>query len=292
MIQKLSPCKINLLLNTLGKGKDGFHELETVIMPVALHDELSYEPKTKGGIELTIEGSALSAGPDNLIVRAAAEFFSKSMTSEHIAIHLKKNIPLEAGLGGGSANAAVTLTTLNEISSNPLPYEDLKTIAASLGSDVPFFLQDKPALGEGRGEQVISLPAFKSLKGKALFLVKPGFGVSTPWAYNSLQRFPDLLNGRPGRGKELATALDENDLSQASTLFFNSLEGPVLEKFPILRLFQTKLKALGAEVTLMSGSGSTTFAIFPDLPSADNAIEGFRQDFGATHWIHTTELNA
>ena len=291
MIQKLSPCKINLLLNILGKRDDGFHELETILMPVPLYDELSYETKAQGGIQLTIEGAALSAGPDNLIIKAATAFFSKTKAKDHVAIRLKKNIPMEAGLGGGSSNAAATLTALNKISGKPLSEEELKTIAASLGSDVPFFLQDKPALGEGRGEQVISLPAFKALKGKVLFLVKPGFGVSTPWAYNSLQRFPELLNGRPGRGKELAAALDKVDLSQASKLFFNSLEGPVLEKFPILQLFQTKLIALGAEVTLMSGSGSTTFAIFPDLDCADKAIEGFKQDFGPTHWIHTMELS-
>ncbi len=260
-------------------------------MPVPLYDELNFETKAQGGIQLTIEGSDLSTGSDNLIVKAATEFFAKTKLKGDIAIHLKKNIPMEAGLGGGSANAAVTLNALNEISGKPLSQEKLKNIAASLGSDVPFFLQDKPALGEGRGEQVISLPAFNALTGKTIFLVKPGFGVSTPWAYSSLQRFPDLLNGRPGRGKELAAALDQKDLGKASTLFFNSLEGPVLEKFPILLLFQTKLKSLGAEVTLMSGSGSTTFAIFSDLDSANKAIEGFRHDFGPTHWIHTSELN-
>lgn len=291
MIRKLSPCKINLLLNILGKRKDGFHELETILMPVPLYDELNFERTTQGGIQLTIEGADLSAGTDNLIVKAAQKFSEKCKIDNHIAIHLIKNVPMEAGLGGGSANAAITLNALNEISGSPLSNQELQDIAVTLGSDVPFFLQKSPAMGEGRGEQIISLPPFKALAGKALFLVKPHFGISTPWAYKSLQRFPENLNGRPGRGKELAQALKNDALSQAAPLFYNSLEGPVLEKYPILQLFQTKLKSLGAEVTLMSGSGSTTFAIFPNLKCAEEATESFRQDFGSSHWIHTLNLN-
>lgn len=291
MIQKLSPCKINLLLNILGKREDGFHELETILLPVPIHDELTFEWTDGNGLELSIEGASLSTGQDNLIVKAANAFFTKTENHRNISIHLKKRIPMEAGLGGGSANAAVTLSALNEISNDPLSFGQLSKIAATLGSDVPFFLQNQPALGEGRGEQIISLPPLQALKGKALFLVKPGFGISTAWAYKGLQRFPRLLQGQPGRGKELAKALENEDINQAAPLFFNSLEGPVLEKYPLLQLFQTKLRDLGAEVTLMSGSGSTTFAIFPSINDAHKAIEVFKMDFGDTHWIHTTELN-
>ena len=197
---------------------------------------------------------------------------------------------MEAGLGGGSSNAAITLNALNEISGYPLSQQVMEDIAAKIGSDVPFFLHHKPAMAEGRGERVTSLPSFNALIGKTLLLVKPDFGVSTPWAYNALQQSPDLLNGQAGKAKELVSALNGNDLSQASILFFNSLERPVLEKFPILRLFQTTLKASGAEVTLMSGSGSTTFAIFPDKQTTEKAIEDFRQGFGSTHWVYATEL--
>ena len=290
MIQILAPCKINLLLNILGKRDDGFHELETIIMPVPLFDELSYEQKTEGGIQLTVEGAALTEGSDNLIVRAAEAFYSCTHGNRHIGIHLKKRIPMEAGLGGGSSNAAITLNALNEISGYPLSQQVMEDIAAKIGSDVPFFLHHKPAMAEGRGERVTSLPSFNALIGKTLLLVKPDFGVSTPWAYNALQQSPDLLNGQRGKAKKLVSALNGNDLSQASIFFFNSLERPVLEKFPILRLFQTTLKASGAEVTLMSGSGSTTFAIFPNKQTAEKAIEDFRQGFGSTHWVYATEL--
>ncbi len=291
MIQKLSPCKINLLLNILGKREDGFHALETILMPVPLNDELYFETTSQGGIKLTIEGADLSPGRDNLIIRAAESFCDHAKTTQHVSIHLKKNIPMEAGLGGGSSNAAITLLAMNELSGLPLESETLVKIAASLGSDVPFFLQSNPSLGTGRGEKITSLPPFKALKGKALFLVKPDFGISTGWAYTNLKRFPKLLNGQPGRGTELVKALESSELNQAAPLFFNSLEGPVLEKFPILQLFQNTLSDLGAEVTLMSGSGSTTFGIFPDLDEARSAKEGFCRDFGMNHWIHTTTLD-
>ena len=290
MLQKQSPCKVNLLLNILGKREDGFHELETVMFPVPLCDLLTFDPSGERGIHLTIGGADLSPGSDNLITRAARGFYEKADLEPTVSIHLDKRIPMEAGLGGGSGNAGVTLNALNEMTGKPLNAETLQEIAATLGSDVPFFLQNNPALADGRGEKVVSLPPFPALKNKGLFLVKPGFGVSTGWAYQSLQRFPDLLNGQPGKGKRLVEALQGSDLDSASDLFFNSLEGPVLEKYPLLEIFQTTLRKLGAEVTLMSGSGSTTFALFPSRSAAEQAAEAFVAELGDAHWTQVVEL--
>lgn len=290
MIQKQSPCKINLLLNILGKREDGFHELETVMLPVPLCDLLTFEPSKESGVHLTIAGADLRAGSDNLITRAARGFYEKADLEPAVSIHLDKRIPMEAGLGGGSGNAGVTLNALNEMTGKLLHYEALEEIAATLGSDVPFFLQENPAFADGRGEKVVPLPRFPALKNKGLFLVKPGFGVSTGWAYQSLQRFPDLLNGQPGKGQRLVEALHTSDLASASDLFFNSLEGPVLEKYPLLEIFQTTLCKLGAEVTLMSGSGSTTFALFASQSAAEQAAEAFTGELGDAHWVQVVEL--
>lgn len=291
MLQKQSPCKINLLLNILCKRADGFHELETVMFPVPLYDILSFEPTKAKGVQLTIEGSDLSPGPDNLIVRAANAFYQKADMEPSVSIRLEKRIPMEAGLGGGSGNAGTTLIALNELTGEPLDETVLQEIASTLGSDVPFFLHHSPAIAEGRGEKVITLPSFPALEGKALFLVKPGFGVSTAWAYQNLQRFPDLLNGQAGRGQKLVHALQNRDLSASADLFFNSLEGPVLEKYPLLEIFQTTLRKLGAEVTLMSGSGSTTFALFSNQSAADKASEAFIAEMGDAHWTQVVDLN-
>src|SRR5258706_15102733 len=152
---------------------------------------------------------------------------------------------------------ATTLLGLNELFGSPLSSDRLFELAASLGSDVPFFLQPKPALATGRGERIESIEFFPCLRGRALLLIHPGFGISTPWAYQQLPRFPAALNGQPGRAAKLIKVLQSGQLAAAAAEFYNSLEPPALPKFPLLELFQEFLRANGALVALMSGSGST-----------------------------------
>ena len=127
-------------------------------------------------------------------------FWRRRRIRDGVRLELRKNIPLAAGLGGGSGNAATTLLGLNELFGEPLSPDQLRPIAAALGSDVPFFLQDKPALATGRGEQIQPLGAFPALSGAAFLLIHPGFGIATAWAYQRLARFPAALNGRAGPG--------------------------------------------------------------------------------------------
>jgi 4-diphosphocytidyl-2-C-methyl-D-erythritol kinase len=280
---KTSPCKVNLLLNILGRRADGFHELETIFQPVNLCDELTFE-KTGAEIRLSCSEKSLPTDSGNLIVRAAQKFFAAAGISEGIKIHLEKKIPMAAGLGGGSGNAAITLLALNEIFGNPLTAEKFFEIAAALGSDVPFFLQDKPALATGRGENVQSLENFRALANKAFLLIHPGFGISTPWAYQNLARFPNDLNGQKGRAQKLAARLQTDDLKAAGADFYNSLEAPAFEKFPILKLFKEFLLTNGASAALMSGSGSTTFAICENVADAASLAEKFKSQFGSNCW--------
>jgi len=274
-----SPCKVNLILNILGKREDGFHELETIMHPVNLCDRLNF---ALGAREIQIECNQpdLPTGPENMVHRAAAAFLKSAGIRDGVRIHLEKNIPLAAGLGGGSGNAALTLVGLNELFGHPLPPEELQPIAASLGSDIPFFLQSKPALATGRGEIIKTLDCFSCLEGAAFLLVYPGFGVSTAWTYQQLARFPDSLNGRAGRAEELAAKLHSASLAEASAGFYNSLEAPVLEKYPLLAMLQEFLRASGAAATLMSGSGSTTFAILKSLPEAQALEQKVQAKFG------------
>ena len=288
-LEKKSPCKVNLILNILGQRADGFHELETVMQPVKLFDEISLE-RGGTGIQLTCNIPELPVDSKNLVYRAADEFFKLHNLRAGVRIHLQKNLPLAAGLGGGSGNAATTLLGMNELFGSPLPLKALDSIAATLGSDIPFFLYDQPALATGRGEKVRTLENFPALKGKAFFLVHPGFGISTPWSYQNLARFPKDQNGTPGRAEKLVAALQTNDWNAIRTNVYNSLEAPAFDKFPVLQLYQEFLRENGALVALMSGSGSTTFAIAENLAAADSLAEKFKSQFGDKGWTATVAI--
>ncbi len=288
--KRSSHCKINLLLNILGNRSDGFHELETILHPLPFADLLSFEESPLQGVRLTCNDSRLPVDSGNLVYRAASLFFAASGILSGVDIHLEKRVPLGAGLGGGSSNAAITLLTLNEIFGLPIPPIEMGQLAASLGSDVPFFLQNKPALGTHRGEHITPLEPFACLKGRGLFLIHPGFGISTAWAYQDLSRFPDALNGQKGRATAMIDALRSGTLSEAAHCFYNSLEAPVLSKYPLLVLFQEFLRSHEASVTMMSGSGSTTFAIFEEASRLPHVESAFKTKFGEFAWITSVIL--
>lgn len=288
-LERNSPCKVNLLLNILGRRADGFHELETVMQPVGVCDRLSFSRQT-GGIQLTCDHPALPVDAGNLVHRAAAAFLQAAKITEGARIHLEKHIPLAAGLGGGSGNAAVTLLGLNELFGQPLSAEVLEQIASSLGSDIPFFLQTRPALATGRGERIQPLDFFPALRGAFFVLVHPGFGISTPWAYQQIANHSAALNGQPGRAQQLITRLRGNDLAAAGAAFYNSLEAPVLPKYPLLALYQEFFRTHGAAATLMSGSGSTTFALVRGQTDAEDLAEKFKGKFGDRNWLAVVPL--
>jgi len=286
-----SPCKVNLLLNILGLRPDGFHDLETLFHPVPLCDELTFELAGESGIHFTCDHPELPTDRSNLVVRAAEQFLVEAQQAgQGIRIHLTKRIPLAAGLGGGSSNAAQTLVGLNELLGQPLTLASLDRIAATLGSDVNFFLQDQPARATGRGERVEPLAPFDALRGRGMILYHPGFGISTAWAYRELAQHPEALNGRPGRVDALERALRSGDLAEAGQCFYNSLEAPALHKYPILDLYQRFFRENGAWAALMSGSGSTTFALFPDESTARAAVTPFEAQFGTAGWMQVVCL--
>ena len=274
-----APCKVNLLLNILGKRPDGFHELETVIHPVKLCDELSFR-RQGNKIELTCDLPGLPVDSTNLVHRAASAFLNAAGIGEGVRVHLRKKIPLAAGLGGGSADAAITLLALNELFGKPLDLSQLFALAAALGSDAPFFLQAKPALATGRGEKILRLDFFPALSGYYFLLIHPGFGIATAWAYQQLAKFPKALNGQPGRAQKLVALLRSGDVAVAGAACYNALEAPALDKYPLLAQYQEFLRANGATATLMSGSGSATFAMIDGKAAASELEEKVRAKFG------------
>jgi 4-diphosphocytidyl-2-C-methyl-D-erythritol kinase len=251
-MQILAPAKINLSLRILKRRPDNFHEIETLIAPISLYDEITIQPN-ESGLRFHCDDSGLLA--DNLVVRAVELFFEKIKSKPSIAIELKKKIPHGAGLGGGSSDAATTLLGLNEMFEANLTQDELRELAAQIGSDIPFFIYQSAATCRGRGEIVTPTKLKASWK---LLLLKPEFSVSTPWAYS---RWKD--------SRELP------DISYASqefgdTQFVNDLERPVFEKFVSLAETKRWLQQqpeVGA--ALMSGSGSTVFAVLKN--AADSA---------------------
>ena len=275
-MQLHAPAKINLSFEIKGRREDGFHEIETLMAPISLADRLTIErSKATNGIQFSCDDSSLPNGAENLVVRAASLFQETAQIREGIVVALEKRIPHGAGLGGGSSDAATTLLGLNELFETRLDQKDLVALAAQIGSDVPFFILGSAATCRGRGEIVepARLPARFNL-----LLVKPDFGVPTPWAYQRWKGSREL----PG------ATYAAQDFSNVR--FVNDLERPVFEKFVLLGYLKTWLR-LQPEVgaALLSGSGSTVFAVLRDGADREMVAERIRAEVDPTMWIFACE---
>ena len=283
-----SPAKINLYLRIVGKRPDGYHELETVMLPLDFGDQISLLSR-KTGITLACDDPRLPTDDSNLALRAARVMAKAFGTDRGAKIGLKKRTPLAAGLGGGSSNAAATLLGLNRLWKLNAPSKKLHTLAASLGSDINFFMAGGAALCRGRGEKIEPVPC--KLSG-AILLVNPGFGISTKWAYESWARSAteSRLTVPPPEVSLLLRALAEDDLAGVSRCLSNSLEAPSIRKFPVLELIKRAMRDGGAVGALMSGSGATVFGLFPDAKLAKASAQRVREQFGPSMWTQVTKF--
>lgn len=271
----LAPAKINLSLIVKGPRPDGFHEIETLMVPVTLFDHLEIELRATGGLTFACTDPAVPADETNLVVRAATLFCAETGLEPHLGIILRKTIPSGAGLGGGSSDAATTLLALNHLFGTRLPRETLVSMAADLGSDIPFFIHQRAALCRGRGEQCTPIDFPHRLP---LLLIKPPFVVPTPWAY---QRWSDAqaIPGVPDTVQALAWGELRNDL-----------ERPVFEKYLFLATLKRWLLAQPeVEGALMSGSGSTLFAVLREKTAASALGETLAREFGPDLWCFLAE---
>jgi 4-diphosphocytidyl-2-C-methyl-D-erythritol kinase len=267
-MQVLAPAKINLSLRIEGRRPDGFHEVETFITPISLYDELEIE-KRGSGVDFGCDDASVPQGDENLVVRAAKAFFAATGTTG-ASIRLRKNIPHGAGLGGGSSDAASTLLALDRLFETNLTREGLAKLAEPLGSDIPFFVFESAALCRGRGELITP----EHLPEKfALLLIKPRFGVPTPFAYSRWQNSAEV----PG--------LRYQPQEYHGHMFVNDLERPVFEKFVFLgRLKMWLLGQPEVAVALMSGSGSTVFAVLKDSEGAEQLAVRAKKELDPDLW--------
>jgi 4-diphosphocytidyl-2-C-methyl-D-erythritol kinase len=262
---RLCPAKVNLYLKVLGRRLDGYHELITVMQPLSLADELWVKPGPD--LRLECDHPEVPADPQNLVWRAAERFGAACGQEPRYHFRLVKKIPVAAGLGGGSSDAAGALLALNHLAGQPLEMAALQALAAELGADVPFFLGTGPAVGRGIGTELslLDLPPYWYV------LLNPGVKLSTSWVYAHLDLKALAHRGAPWR--------DSWDGEHPETWVANDLESVTLARFPELRDLLARLAQAGALVQGMSGSGSTLFGLFREAQAAQAAAARLRPIF-------------
>ncbi len=266
-----SPAKINLTLKIVGRRADGFHELDTIFQEIDLHDDIEFYPADN--LSFQVIGSDVCAENENLVVRAARLLSSIADTPCRAKIVLRKKIPIGGGLGGGSSNAAITLHGLCRLWNLDLKWEKLQEIAATLGSDCSFFVYGGMARGRGRGEK---LELYDGAPSGTVITVFPGFGVNTAKAFSKCKF--DLTE--PNKNA-IFTAYPgvRQDRYILSKNRVNDLENIVLGIYPELRDIRDELNSTGADVSLLSGSGSTVFGIYNESPVAQHAAQRLQKRF-------------
>jgi len=257
-----APAKVNFRLDVLRRRQDGYHDLRMIMQRIDLCDELEISASREPGIGLTCDGADIPADSSNLVWRAASEILKLSPVKTGLQIKLKKNIPVAAGLGGGSSDAASTLMGLNKLLKTGLTDEELMSIGVRLGADVPFFIFKKPAVAEGIGEKLTPLEQIPKLW---LLLVNPGIHVATSWAYRNLN-----LTTEKVAAKLPFLYKSPEDVSE---ILSNDLEAVTIEQNPVIAVIKGLLLSAGAAGALMSGSGSTVFGIFADESTAKKALQ-------------------
>ena len=271
-----APAKINLILRILGRRPDGYHDVWSLMQTVALYDDLriAIHPADSPGVDLRCDDAALPVDQSNLVFRAAALMLEQTGHRVRLSIELQKRIPMGAGLGGGSSDAAATILALNHALALGWSRSAMEDIGQVLGSDVPFFFAAPTAVATGRGERV---QATELEEGRWVLLVNPGFAVDTAWAYRQLassrQAVPQIHES--AKRLEREPVLKWPGIIEAAA---NDFEEPVYGPHPILREIKGALVAEGADMALLSGSGATVFGIFRDQARASRAQAVFSRD--------------
>ena len=261
-----SPAKINLFLEVLKKRDDGYHEIVSLIQAVDLCDELVLE-KRKKGVVVTCDHPDCPTDESNLAFKAASMLLEEETTKEGVSIHINKKIPISAGLGGGSSNAAATLKGINQLYQLKLPDKKLHDLASRIGSDVPFFLYSGQALVKGRGEKI--KPINIMYRDYWLVLVCPGFEVSTRWAYQNVK----ISLTKERKEFNLENLENGSVFFKALRSFRNDLEEVVSKRYPVVQKIKEILENSGALKSSMSGSGPTVYGVFDRKPQAEEVTK-------------------
>lgn len=275
-------CKINLHLRITGVRENGYHELDTLFFPLPEPFDTITIAKAPAKTGLILLCPALSIPPQkNIVYKSWKKYAAATGWKPDLKITVEKGIPDGAGLGGGSSDAAVVLSYLNKYSPNKLTREKLNNLAATIGADVPFFLNNIPAHATGIGD--ILSPSNISLAGYSLVLICPEISIATPWAFAAWDK--TVLGNNP---KEILTSTTSKDRKHSSRALwlFNSFEVVVYSAFPKLRAYKEKLMSFGAEDAVMSGSGSSIFALYREMEQAKRAATALQAEGVATYLHH------
>lgn len=265
----LAPAKINLCLHVLGKRPDGYHELAMLMQRVSLYDRIGLTLRDDDAIRVQCDGVALAAGEENIAAKAARCLLRRAGRRQGVEIVIDKQIPVAAGLGGGSSNAAAVLQGLNELLGLGLSREELMAEGVRLGADVPFFLFDGAAWATGIGEVLAPAPPLPPVH---YVLVNPGFGVATAWVYQNLRL---TSSGRVDKLPQFPATVPG-----LAGLLHNDLEPVTIGRFPQIAAIKDRLLAAGAAGALMSGSGASVFGLFADERLARRAAASLEAEPG------------
>jgi 4-diphosphocytidyl-2-C-methyl-D-erythritol kinase len=269
------PAKINLFLNITNKRPDGFHELQSLVTKINLFDELSLEKSTKFSLEINGEFANFIDINDNLFIKIFNYFVKNFHIDNNVKIILQKNIPVGAGLGGGSSNAAYFIKILNEIFYLKLSKKAMQKISLNFGSDIAFFFENEPCLMSGRGEFLLPIPQFKNdFKKLKILLINPKIHLSTKEIFQDFSqknhRFSEKFSDQFFLNKSLIEILQK---------FNNDLEEPAVSKAPIIAEIIKNLQKFSPICAKMSGSGSSCFAIFEDENNLQKSYDFFVKNF-------------
>ncbi|MDR3578518.1 MAG: 4-(cytidine 5'-diphospho)-2-C-methyl-D-erythritol kinase [Oryzomonas sp.] len=264
-----APAKVNYLLEVIRRRPDGYHDLRMVMQRVNLCDTITITLTETPDISVTCGKKGVPDGPGNIAWKAARAMLDLADHGPGAIIDIIKNIPVAAGLGGGSSDAATVLMGMNTLLALGLSEQRLMEIGVTLGADVPFFIFQKTALAEGIGEELTPMPAMPAAW---VLLVNPGVHVSTAWVYRSLQ-----LTNRTGLDKirELFRSIED-----ICSIFSNDLEAVTIPAFPVIAEIKETMLREGAAGAMMSGSGPTVFGLFRDRESAERARTVLADDTG------------
>ncbi|WP_315116653.1 4-(cytidine 5'-diphospho)-2-C-methyl-D-erythritol kinase [uncultured Clostridium sp.] len=267
-----SYAKVNLSLDVLGKKENGYHLLSMIMQCIDLYDTIEVK-EINNGIKVHCDKVNIPTDKRNLVYKAADIFIEKYKINKGVEIYIGKNIPVEAGLGGGSSNAAIVLKMMRDMFKPEISDEELVILGEKLGADVPFFIYGGTALCEGIGEIITPLEKFSD---HIMVLVKPNFGVSTKDVYEDIDKI--TIHNRPNMD-EIIKYINENNLENLCKDMVNVLELVTLEKYPELLEIRRDMKDLGSIGTLMSGSGSTIFGFFENHQSAERCYNFMRDKY-------------
>ena len=269
-----SYAKVNLYLKIGKKLGSGYHNLQSVMQRIELGDNMTFEPISEDRIIVESTNMEIS-NEENLAYKAALLLKKKYKVKHGVRIHIEKNVPLEAGLGGGSSNAATTLLNLNKLWGLKLKEKPLIELASQIGSDVPFFTGENAALVEGIGDKIKWIKKSFSIN---IVLINPGFRVSTKWAYSAFDRQKPKIK-TDANINDLIKAIEKKDIKEIANNLHNDFEPIVTKKYKVMEEIKTNLIRNDALNACISGSGPTVFGIFNSIYEAREAFFKIQYDY-------------